>query len=479
VHDQGHDHDGRLHDLPELRRLEVRLSSPAAAIAGLVLALAAACFARAADEALPVPDAPASATETTVPDTPPPPRRARNVDLDAPVMERPGETYTKQFRRDVETRSDQAQDEAMRSIDDVDVAHLPQSPVAPFVMLEAEVAPGTSARLAWQPAESFEGIEVATPVLVVNGAAEGPVLCLTAAVHGDELNGIEMVRRVLYDIDPQQLHGTVVGVPIVNLIGFKRASRYLSDRRDLNRHFPGNPRGSSASRIAHSFFNQVISHCTILVDLHTGSFYRSNLPQIRGDLRRPEVVRVAEAFTSTAIIHSPGASGSLRRAAVERGIPAVTLEAGEPMRLQVDEVEHGVRGIFALIDQLGMYRKLRVWGNPVAVHYQSRWVRSETGGILFGKAELGQQVAAGDLLGSVTDPITNMRADIVSPYDGRVIGKAVDQVVLPGFAAFHIGIETSAEDLYEPRALVPAKGEEDDEERPDVDPESRDSLEDS
>ncbi|HWS74557.1 MAG TPA: succinylglutamate desuccinylase/aspartoacylase family protein, partial [Quisquiliibacterium sp.] len=251
----------------------MRLSPPAAAIAGLVLALAAACFARAADEAVPVPDAPASsaATETTVSDTPPQPRRrARNVDLDAPVMERPGEAYTKQFRRDVETRSDQAQDEVMRTIDDVDVARLPQGPVAPFVMLEAEVAPGTSARLAWQPAESFEGIEVATPVLVVNGAAEGPVLCLTAAVHGDELNGIEMVRRVLYDIDPQQLHGTVVGVPIVNLIGFKRASRYLSDRRDLNRHFPGNPRGSSASRIAHSFFNQVISRCTILIDLHTG-----------------------------------------------------------------------------------------------------------------------------------------------------------------------------------------------------------------
>lgn len=459
----------------------MRLSPPAAAIAGFVLALAAACFARAADEAPAAPGAPAAAPEATLPDTPTAPRRrARNVDLDAPVTERPGDAYTKEFRRDVETRADRAQDEAMQTIDDVDVALLPQGPIAPFVMLGAEVAPGTSARLAWQPDESFEGIEVATPVLVVNGAAEGPVLCLTAAVHGDELNGIEMVRRVLYDIDPQQLHGTVVGVPIVNLIGFKRASRYLSDRRDLNRHFPGNPRGSSASRIAHSFFTEVISHCTMLVDLHTGSFYRSNLPQVRGDLRRPEVVRVAEAFTSTAIVHSPGASGSLRRAAVERGIPAVTLEAGEPMRLQVEEVEHGVRGIFALIDQLGMYRKLRVWGNPVPVHYQSRWVRTDTGGILFGKAELGQQVAEGDLLGSVTDPITNMRADIVSPYDGRVIGKAVDQVVLPGFAAFHIGIETRTEDLYEPRALMPARDEEDDdEERPDVDPESRDSLEDS
>ena len=262
----------------------MRLSPPAAAIASLVLALAAACFARAADEAPPVPDAPASASEKTVSDTPPPRRRARNVDLDAPVMERPGQAYTRQLRRDLETRSDQAQDEAMRTIDDVDVTRLPQGPVAPFVMLEAEVAPGTSARLAWQPDESFEGIEVATPVLVVNGAAEGPVLCLTAAVHGDELNGIEMVRRVLYDIDPQQLHGTVVGVPIVNLIGFKRASRYLSDRRDLNRHFPGNPRGSSASRIAHSFFTEVISHCT-----HAGRpAHRIFLPQQpAADTRRP------------------------------------------------------------------------------------------------------------------------------------------------------------------------------------------------
>lgn len=466
--------------MPELRRLEVRLSAPAAALAGLVLALAAAGLARAADEAPAPPSAPATApAESSQPPAPAPRRRARNVDLDAPVTERLGKAYQKQFERDVETRAGQAQDEAMRTIDDVDVAHLPQGPVAPFVMLDAEVDPGTSARLAWQPEESFEGIAVATPVLVVHGAAEGPVLCLTAAVHGDELNGIEMVRRVLYDIDPQQLHGTVVGVPIVNLIGFKRASRYLADRRDLNRHFPGNPNGSSASRIAHSFFTEVISHCTMLVDLHTGSFYRTNLPQVRGDLRRPEVVRVAEAFTSTAIIHSPGASGSLRRAAVERGIPSVTLEAGEPMRLQVEEVEHGVRGIFALIDQFGMYRKLRVWGNPAPVHYRSRWVRSDTGGILFCKAELGQQVAKGDLLGSVTDPITNMRADIVSPYDGRVIGKAVDQVVLPGFAAFHIGIETSTDDLYEPRALVPAKDGEDDEERPDVDPDSRDSLEDS
>lgn len=420
-------------------------------------------------------------TSASRPDMPVPRRRARNVDLDAPVTELPGRDYREELDRDIEAASDRSQGAAIDALSTSPMPNLLQdSSRAPFVLLGSEVPPGTSARLAWQPEESFEGIAAATPVLVVNGAGDGPVLCLTAAVHGDELNGIEMVRRVLYDIDAQQLDGTVVGVPIVNLVGFRRASRYLADRRDLNRHFPGNPQGSSASRIAHSFFTEIIAHCSVLVDLHTGSFYRTNLPQIRADLRRPEVVRVAEAFASTVIIHSPGTSGSLRRAAVQHGIPTVTLEAGEPMRLQVDEVEHGVHGIFALIDQLGMYRKLRVWGNPVPVHYRSRWVRADSGGILLGRVELGQKVALGDLLGSIIDPITNLRSDIVSPYAGRVIGKAVDQFVHPGFAAFHIGIETSSADLKAwPMDSPPAEGQVDDDEDDDRDPESRDSVENS
>lgn len=363
------------------------------------------------------------------------------------------------------------QDAAIREIGSVDPGSQVPPSTSAFYLLGAEVLPGTASRLAWQPGESFAGIAVPTPVLVVHGNASGPVLCLTAAVHGDELNGIEMVRRVLYELDPLQLKGTVVGVPIVNLLGFKRSSRYLPDRRDLNRHFPGNPDGSSASRIAYSFFNEIVKRCTVLVDLHTGSFYRTNLPQLRADLRNPEVAAVAESFASTAIIQSSGAAGSLRRAAVDAGIPTVTLEAGEPMRLQANEVDRGVLGIFALIDQLGMYRKLRVWGNPAPVHYVSRWVRADGGGILFGKVSLGQRVRVGELLGTVTDPITNVRADILSPYDGRVIGMAVDQVVLPGFAAFHIGIQPR----NEPDG-APASGS--GEESPD-EPAAKDRLEDS
>ena len=262
-------------------------------------------------------------------------------------------------------------------------------------ILGTEVLPSTSARLAWTPEQSFDGISVPTPVLVVNGAKRGPVLCLTAAVHGDELNGIEIVRRVMYDLDPEKLSGAVIGVPIVNLQGFRRASRYLPDRRDLNRFFPGNPKGSLASRIAHSFFTNVIDHCEALVDLHTGSFKRTNLPQLRADLRNPDVVHLTRGFGSTVVLHSSGSEGTLRRAATDRGIPTVTLEAGEPARLQEKEVEHGTKGVMTLMNELDMYRKVTFWGSREPVYYRSTWVRADRGGVLFSEVELGERVVQG------------------------------------------------------------------------------------
>jgi predicted deacylase len=330
---------------------------------------------------------------------------------------------------------------------------IPPTDSKPFVMLGVEVPAATSTRLAWSPSHSFEGIAVPTPVLVVNGVKRGHVLCLTAAVHGDELNGIEIVRRILYNLDADTLTGTVVGVPIVNLQGFRRGSRYLPDRRDLNRFFPGDPRGSSASRIAHSFFHEVISHCDSLVDLHTGSFYRTNLPQLRADLRDPNVLELTQGFDSTVVLHSEGAFGTLRKAAVIAGIPAVTLEAGEPMRLQEREVAHGVKSVQSLMSKLGMTKKKFFWGEQEPVYFQSVWVRSEQGGILFSEVELGERVKRDGLLGVVTDPITNVRTEIRAPGDGRVLGMAVDQVVMPGFATYRLGIPSDEE------RAVPSDGE--------------------
>ncbi|WP_226645746.1 succinylglutamate desuccinylase/aspartoacylase family protein [Microbulbifer variabilis] len=324
----------------------------------------------------------------------------------------------------------------------------------PLRLLGAEVAPATSTRLAWSPSQHFEGVYSPTAVLVVNGANPGPVLCLTAAVHGDELNGVETVRRVMYNLDAEQLSGAVIGVPIVNLQGFHRSSRYLTDRRDLNRHFPGDPNGSSASRIANSFFHEIISHCNAVVDLHTGSFYRTNLPQLRGDLTNPRIVKMTKGFGSTVVLHSAGAKGTLRRAAVEAGIPTVTLEAGAPMVLDERSVSHSVKGIRTLLNQLGMVNKFRLWGDPEPVYYNSTWQRSSTGGIIFSEVELGEFVRKGDLLGTVTNPITNVRTEIRSQHNGRILGMALDQVVQPGFAAYHIGIQAPQEQISPPEEVV-------------------------
>lgn len=315
-----------------------------------------------------------------------------------------------------------------------------------FIILGSEVPPATATRLAWSPNATIAGLTIPTPVLVINGKKPGKTLCMTAAIHGDELNGVEIIRRVMYDIDPEKLSGKIVGIPIVNLKGFQRASRYLSDRRDLNRAFPGDSQGSLAARIAHSLFNEVIVHCDRLIDLHTGSLRRTNLLQVRADMTHADVIQFTHGFDDTVVVHSQGEPGMLRHAAVQSGIPAVTLEAGESMRLQADQVEEGVKSIYSLLKTQEMYSRAFSWGDPEPTYYQSRWLRADAGGILFSRVELGGKINKGEVLGTVADPITNEENHIVAPFDGRIIGMAVNQVVMPGFAAYHIGIKAPPEE---------------------------------
>ena len=179
-----------------------------------------------------------------------------------------------------------------------------------------------------------------------------------------------------------------------------------------------------------------------LVDLHTGSFERANLPQLRADLRNPDVVTLTHGFGAMVVLHSKPTIGTLRYAATRAGIPAVTVEAGGPSQLELVEVKHGVKGLETLLTTLGMTRRSRLWGDPEPIYYRSSWVRADNGGILLTDVSLGSTVRKGDLLGSITDPMSNARTEVRSPYSGRVIGMARNQVVMPGFAAFHIGIET-------------------------------------
>lgn len=318
-----------------------------------------------------------------------------------------------------------------------------------LTLLEEDVEPGSFVALHWSPEQSFESINTPVPVLVAHGANIGPTVCLTAAIHGDELNGIEMIRRLIYQLEPLKMNGTVVGIPIVNLDGFRRGSRYLADRRDLNRHFPGSPKGSAADRMAYSLFHSVIRHCEYLVDLHTGSLKRTNLPQIRGDLGNEDVFEFSRHLGGITILHGVGEKGTLRRAAKDIGIPALTLEAGGPNQLDKSSVDAGVNALETLLQNLGIQPTLRFWGTPQPVFYKSRWIRADQGGILISVAELGDKVKKGDVLGRVTDPVTNTGSTITATYNGRIIGMAVNQVVQTGFAVYHIGVEQEPKEVKE------------------------------
>jgi len=302
------------------------------------------------------------------------------------------------------------------------------------------VLPGQVQEIFLQSSESFSGGDVKMPLVVVRGSEPGPVLCLTAGIHGDELNGIQIVREVLDLTRPETLKGTVIGVPIMNLFGFWNQSRFLPDRRDLNRHFPGRPTGSTASRIAHRIWSEVVSKCSHLIDFHTGSLHRSNLPQIRGDLRKRKVRKLAEAFGADVVVHNPGQRGTLRSEAVRAGIPAILYEAGETMRFQRREIRRGVQGTMNVMIELGMREGEKDAAPTAETFLETHWVRAPQGGIVELFPNLGEWVEKGDVIGEITDPLRKVKGSVVSPHRGRIIGKVLSPTVIPGLAVLHVGI---------------------------------------
>jgi len=314
---------------------------------------------------------------------------------------------------------------------------------AAISILGTRVEPGTRKRLVLRITESFVGALVETPVIVTAGREPGPTLCVVAGIHGDEINGIEIVRRLMAKVDPKRLHGDLIAIPIANIAAFRRGSRYLPDRRDLNRFFPGRPFGSSASRIAHALFTQVIERCDGLIDLHTGSFLRTNLHQLRADLSHEGTAMLAHEYGAQVIVHHRGGVGTLRRAATDTGIPAVTVEAGQPSRFDRTEVEKALRGLDRVLVARGMLENDE--GPPPAppsvTYFRTSWTRSDQGGILVSQVELGDEVSEGDVLGTISDPLSGDIESIRAPHAGQIIGMAFDQLVMPGFAAYHIGLK--------------------------------------
>ena len=310
----------------------------------------------------------------------------------------------------------------------------------PLQLLGREIAPGTRSKFPFVPDSSFEASYLNTPVFVARGLTKGPTLCLAAGIHGDELNGVEVARRAFAQIDPQKLRGTVIALPIINAEGFRAGNRYLTDRRDLNREFPGSSGGSVAGLIAHAIFTNVLSHCDALVDLHTASNQRANVPQIRADLSNPAVRELAVHFGLGIVVGGSGPEGSLRGEAVKAGIPAIIYEAGQPLRFEEDEIERGVQGVENVLAYLDMTEHADSLIPDAQIYERSKWVRAarRNGGFFFPTVELGDIVRSGDLLGNIVDPLTDESFDVISPLAGQVIGMAVPQPVLSGYGLVHL-----------------------------------------
>lgn len=277
------------------------------------------------------------------------------------------------------------------------------------------------------------------PVHVMHGKRDGPCLLVCAALHGDEINGIEIIRRLVGLKSLRNLRGTLIAIPIVNVYGFIHMSRYLPDRRDLNRSFPGSEKGSLAGRLANLFMQEIVSKATHGIDLHTAAIHRDNFPQIRGNLECDETLRLAEAFRAPLIIDAPLRPGTIREAAVSMGIPWLVYEAGEALRFDEVSIRAGVRGIVNVMREVGMLRKSTSKRSFVPRTVKSNfWIRSPQSGILRLTVKLGACVNKDDILGYVSDPYGGNQTQIIAPNTGIIIGRTNLPLVHEGDALVHL-----------------------------------------
>lgn len=316
----------------------------------------------------------------------------------------------------------------------------------PIVIGETTVAPGARANVSLPVAHLYTATSLSMPMQVICGRKAGPTLFVSAAVHGDELNGVEIIRRLLKRKVLRSIRGTLLAVPIVNVHGFLNQSRYLPDRRDLNRSFPGSAKGSIASRLANTFLKNIVSKADYGIDLHTGAIDRSNLPQIRGNLDDVKTLNLAKAFGAPVIINANIRDGSLRACAAELGMPMLIYEAGEALRFDEISIRAGLRGIINIMRHIGMLPEAtgakRV--NPVLARSTS-WVRAPDSGIVVGKAKLGSSVAKGQRMATISDPLGDDEADVIAPFDGIIIGRSNLPLAHEGEALFNVAAFKSIE----------------------------------
>ncbi len=311
-----------------------------------------------------------------------------------------------------------------------------------FTYSGGKVAPGESVTFRYRISETYLGDPIRIPVSIVNGAEPGPTLFMTAASHGEELNGIEVVREVALDWEHSNLHGTVILLPVLNVPAFLAQQRYLPIYdRDLNRSFPGDSEGTSAKRMAHTIFTNFIEPADLGLDFHTSTRGRTNMLHVRGDMAEEPVARLAHAFGSHVIIDSEGSEGTLRREATNVGAPTITVEMGEAHRFQRDLIDRALDGVASVFGEFEMHPDEAVqwpgWRTVITANGKT-WIRAESGGLVEMHAEQGDIVEAGETIATISNPFKTERTTVESPWTGLLVGVLENPVVYPGNPLCHL-----------------------------------------
>jgi uncharacterized protein len=319
------------------------------------------------------------------------------------------------------------------------IASADKQSVKPLHVADHVIQPGTQAVIELPITKLATGSTVSLPVIIVHGAHPGKRLFLTAAVHGDEVNGIAIIQRSLAKVNPTRLCGSILAVPVANVLGFLQETRYLPDRRDLNRSFPGSSSGPLGARLAHLLLQHVIAQCDYGIDLHSGSDHRTNLPHIRADLNDGPTKRLARTFGAPVILHAPKRAGSLREAAVTRGVRTLVYEAGEAHRWSANDIDVGMRGILNIMRASKMLpqKHSAVRSSPY-IATTSRWIRASRGGLVTMHARLGDILSEGQSLATIADAFGTGKRIVRANQRGIVIGLSVNPVVHKGDALIHV-----------------------------------------
>jgi predicted deacylase len=316
-----------------------------------------------------------------------------------------------------------------------------------LTIANVDIHPGQKLQIDIPVAKLYTDTEFSIPVHVQRAKREGPTVFVSAAIHGDELNGIEIIRRLI-SAELKLIRGTLILVPMVNVYGVLNQSRYLPDRRDLNRCFPGSGKGSLAARLAHTFMQNIVKHCQYGIDLHTGAIHRSNLPQIRGDLSDEETLDLAKEFGVPVLLNSVLRDGSLRESATLNDTRILLYEAGEALRFDELSLQAGVKGVKNVLAKLGLLSKKRPSKRKIEpfVANKSDWIRASGSGFVNEFAKLGEQVLKGQVLAQINSPLGELIQQVVSTRSGIVIGKQNIPLVQEGDAMFHIAYFGKDED---------------------------------